>query len=181
MITKIADVPKLVLKGRDDPRAAFPEIRALAASAHWQEREVAATALVEISKKQSAAVVAELLRWTRDPDPNIRRASCEGLRDVARRTPADVLPVLERLRADEALYVRKSVANVLRNAAKRHPAFVLDLCRRWAHERNLHTNWIVKDGLRKLRESDPNAVEAIIASLRGHKGVTSPKDREENT
>jgi 3-methyladenine DNA glycosylase AlkC len=168
MITKIADVPQLVPKGRDDPRAAFPEIRALAASAHWQEREVAATALVEISKKRSTAVVAELLRWTRDPDPNIRRTASEGLRDVARRTPADVLPVLERLRADEDLYVRKSIANVLRNAGKRHPAFVLDLCRRWAREGNPHTNWIVKDGLRKLRESEPNTVEAIIASLGRH-------------
>src|SRR5690349_10947789 len=100
MITKIADVPHLLSKGRMDPKAVFPEIRTLAASESWQVREVAATALVEIGKKQSEAVVAELLRWARNKDPNIRRAASEGLREVSRRTPAMVAPVLELLRQD---------------------------------------------------------------------------------
>lgn len=165
MITRIANVPHLVPKGRADPKAAFPEVRSLAASGNWQEREVAATALVEISKKQADAVVAELLRWARDPDPNVRRAASEGLRDLARTTPDAVVSVLELLRADPALYVRKSVANVLRNAGKRHPGFVLDLCRRWAKVGDPHTDWVVKDGLRKLRESEPEQVERVVSSL----------------
>jgi len=165
MIIKIADVPHLVPKGRADPKAAFPEIRSLASSDNWGEREVAATALVEISKKQADAVVAEMLWWARDPDPNVRRTASEGLRGLARTTPDTVVPVLELLRADPALYVRKSVANVLRNAGKRHPGFVLDLCRRWARNGNPHTNWVVKDGLRKLRESEPEEVEQIVSSL----------------
>src|SRR4051812_14834803 len=106
MIDKIADVPHLVSKGRADPRAAFPEIRSLAASDRWQTREVAATALVEISKKQPDAVVGEMLRWARDRDRNIRRAASEGLRDVARKSPDAVAPVLELLRGDPDLYVR---------------------------------------------------------------------------
>ena len=106
MITKIADVPHLVPKGRVNPKAAFPEIRSLAASQSWQEREVAATALVEISKKRADAVVAELRRWARSRDPNIRRAASEGLRDLARKTPDVVVPVLELLLADPVLYVR---------------------------------------------------------------------------
>lgn len=51
MITKLADVPDLVKGGRTRPEVAFPRIRRLAASEHWQEREVAATALVEIGKR----------------------------------------------------------------------------------------------------------------------------------
>jgi 3-methyladenine DNA glycosylase AlkC len=164
-IIKIADVPHLVPKGRANPKAAFPEIRLLAASENWGEREVAATALVEISKKQADAVVAEMLNWARDPNPNIRRTASEGLRGIARTKPDAVIPVLELLRADAALYVRKSVANVLRNAGKKNPEFILDLCRRWAKLGNPHTDWIVKDGLRKLRESDPEPVERVVKSL----------------
>jgi 3-methyladenine DNA glycosylase AlkD len=137
VITKIADVPDLVPKGRTDPVAAFREIRALAASKSWQEREVAATALVEISKKHADA----------------------------RRTPDAVVAVLELLRGDADSYVRKSVANVLRNAGKRHPAFILNICRRWATVGDPHTDWIVKDGLRQLRESEPEAVARILNSL----------------
>ncbi len=165
MVTKIADVPHLVPKGRADPQAAFPEIRALAASASWQEREVAATALVGISKRQPGAVVAEVRQWAGDADANLRRAASEGLRGLAGRDPAAVVGVLEVLRADPSLYVRKSVANVLRNAGRRHPAFVLGLCRRWARENNPHTNWVVKDGLRKLCESEPEAVALITDAL----------------
>ena len=165
MVTKIADVPHLVPKGRANPQDAFPEVRALAASDDWREREVAATALVEISKKQAEAVVAELQQWASDTDPNVRRAASEGLRGLVRASPEAVAPVLELLRGDPALYVRKSVANLLRDASKRHAAFVLYLCRRWAKDGNPHTDWVVKDGLRKLRESDPEAVERIVGSL----------------
>lgn len=166
MVTKIADVPHLVPKGRANPKAAFAEIRALAASAEWKEREVAATALVEIAKKQPDAVVAELTRWAKHKDANVRRAASEGLRGLARARPEAVTGVLELLRADPALYVRKSVGNILRDASKRHPEFVLALCRRWAAAGDPHTNWIINDGLRKLRESDPTAVQTVLDSLK---------------
>ena len=65
----------------------------------------------------------------------------------------------------------KSVANVLRNAGKRHPAFVLDLCRKWAALGDPHTNWIVKDGLRKLRESEPEQVQRIVESIVTKRGA----------
>jgi 3-methyladenine DNA glycosylase AlkC len=165
MITKISDVPHLVTKGGIDPMTAFPEIRSLAASVSWQEREVAATALVEISKKQGDAVVRELLQWAQDQDSNVRRAASEGLRHLARNSPEVVVPVLELLRSDSVLYVRKSVANVLRNAGKKHPEFVLELCRRWSDLGDSNTAWIIKDGLRKLREKEPKRVDQVLSVL----------------
>ncbi len=165
MITKIADLPQLVPKGHADPNSAFPEIRNLAASDNWQEREVAATALVEISKKQPDAVLDKLLMWARDPDANIRRTASEGLRDLARKRPEALVAVLDLLRSDSSLYVRKSVGNILRNAGKKHPAFVLNLCRRWAKAGEHHVDWVIRDGLRKLRESEPEQVDRILDSL----------------
>lgn len=167
MVTKVAEIAELVREGRADPEAAFPRVRPLAASEHWQEREVAATALVEMAKKQPAAVAAEMLRWSTDPDPNVRRASCEGLRGLARTTPDAVCPVLDALRSDPSGYVRKSVANLLRDASKKHPAFVLGLCRRWAPLADCHTRWVIREGLKKLRESELDQVEAIVTSFQG--------------
>jgi 3-methyladenine DNA glycosylase AlkC len=165
MITKLADIPELVKNGRTRPNAAFPRLRQLAASGHWQEREVAAMALVEISKKQAGAVTAEMLRWSADPDPNVRRASCEGLRGLVRTTPGAVAPVLQALRADPSLYVRKSVANLLRDASIKHPAVVLGLCRGWARSADRHTCWVIRHGLKKLDATEPEQVQAILALL----------------
>ena len=106
-----------------------------------------------------------MLIWSGAPDLNIRRTASEGLREIARRNPARVLPVLENLKKDSALYVRKSVANVLRNAGRKHPDFVLQTCSMWAAQGNANTNWIVKDALRKLKETHPKEVEQIINSL----------------
>ena len=89
----------------------------------------------------------------------------EGLRHLARKVPTAILPILELLRADPDLYVRKSVANILRNAGKRDPEFILTLCQRWAEHQHKHTNWVIKDGLRKLRASQPEQVEQIVSSL----------------
>ena len=156
----------MVRRGRADPTEVFPEIRALAASESWQEREVAATALVEISKKQQDAVVREMGRWATNADANIRRTASEGLRHVARTAPANVVPVIEALRGDSELYVRKSVGNILRNAGNKYPDFVLELCHRWGARGDLFTNWTIKDGLKKLLATRPEEVRRILGALR---------------
>jgi 3-methyladenine DNA glycosylase AlkC len=166
MVTKVADVRDIVKTGVANPRKAFPNIKALAKSDDWVKREVSATALVEISKKHPEKIVAEMVRWSQDDNPNVRRTSSEGLRYIARKHPAAVLPVLENLNNDSSLYVRKSVANVLRNAGNYDPDFVLDVCSRWAKLGDPNTNWIVKDGLRKLKKTRPTEVDAIVGSLR---------------
>ena len=164
MVSKVADVQDIVKTGVVNPRKAFPIIKALAKSEDWVKREVSATALVEISKKQPEKVVTEMLTWSKDTNPNIRRTASEALRHIARKHPAHVLPVLENLKADASLYVRKSVGNVLRNAGNYDPDFVLGVCSRWATLHDPNTNWIIKDGLRKLKTTRPEEVEHILRS-----------------
>ena len=86
----------------------------LASSEDWQEREVAATILVEGSKKKLVEIVDEMILWASHPNPNIRRTASEGLRDVARKNPEIVLPVIVKLRDDPNIYVKKgSVAKII--------------------------------------------------------------------
>ncbi|MFZ2490541.1 MAG: DNA alkylation repair protein [Thermoanaerobaculia bacterium] len=164
-IAKIADVPDLARDAMDDLGRALPRIRKLAASDGWTEREVAATVLVEVSRKKPDAVLEAMQAWARDRDPNIRRAASESMRSMARRDPMRVLPILEGLRADESLYVRKSVASMLRNASGKHPGFVLRVAQRWAKEFGPRTNRIIREGVKKLRRSHADEVAILLASL----------------
>jgi 3-methyladenine DNA glycosylase AlkC len=84
-----------------------------------------------------------LARWTRDPDPHVRRLVSEGTRPRlpwAMRLPeflADpnlALPLLEKLKDDPVLYVRRSVANHLGDIAKDHPEVAFDVCETWLDE-----------------------------------------------
>lgn len=94
IVTKVSDVKELVQKALEDPKEAFPYARKLAESEDWKVREVAATALVEISKKRRREVVEEALGWVEDDNENVRRAAVEGLRDIARKEPNDIVAVL---------------------------------------------------------------------------------------
>ncbi|CAN5713042.1 hypothetical protein BH23GEM1_BH23GEM1_06550 [soil metagenome] len=143
----------------------FPELRDLAASEEWQAREVAATAMVELSKRDPDSVAKEAARWARDRDPNVRRAASEGLRNLVQREPEKVLPVLHALRADPNRYVQKSVANVLRNATRKQLPFVLRLCSEWAESRDANTHWIIRDGLRKAAAAAPQETARILKSI----------------
>ena len=163
MVTKLSDVTDIARQAIDEPRRSFPAIMKLASSPDWKEREVAATILVEASKKKPNEIIAEMTLWADHPDPNVRRTASEGLRDIARKKPELVLPVIAKLKGDSDIYVKKSVANVLRNAGNYHPKYVLKVCEEWAAGRNSHTAWIIKDGLRKLRATYPEKVEEIVA------------------
>ncbi|HEY0429034.1 MAG TPA: HEAT repeat domain-containing protein [Pyrinomonadaceae bacterium] len=142
----------IVRQAIDDPKQSFPVIMKLAMSEDWKEREVAATILVETGKKRPGQVIEEMFLWADHTNPNVRRTASEGLREIARRKPELILPILEKLKRDAHIYVKKSVANVLRNAGNYHPDFVLRICSEWAADKNPHTDWIIKDGLRKLRK-----------------------------
>ena len=165
-ISKVSDVPEVTREAIADLQRALPLVRKLAASSDWKEREVAATILVEASKKNAEGVLAAMGKWAGDPDPNIRRAASESLRGLARCDPARILPILDRLNDDESLYVRKSVASMLRNASGKHADFVLQVARRWARDASTRTQWVIREGLKKLRESHRDEVSRVLESFR---------------
>ncbi|MBU3978083.1 HEAT repeat domain-containing protein [Patescibacteria group bacterium] len=165
MVTKVSDVKNIVKNGIQNPKSVFSQIRQMAESEDWKIREVAATALVEISKKKTDEVVEEMSNWAKDSNPNVRRTASEGLRDVARKNPDKVIAVLDKLKTDKDIYVKKSVANVLRNATRNSAEFVLNICLKWALLKNPDTNWIIKDGLRKAKTTNSKEVERILKSL----------------
>lgn len=158
----IEDVRDIIEKGIQNLQDALPEIRELSSSDDWEKKEDAATALVEISKKREDEDVNVMITWAEDKDPNIRRVSSEGLRWVARRNPKKILPVIEKLKTDDSLYVKKSIAALLRAISKKNPEFVIDLCKRWARIQNKNTNWIIKQGIKKLSEKQQEELKSLI-------------------
>jgi hypothetical protein len=61
MGTKLTDVTDIVKQAIEDPQQSFPAIMELASSEDWKAREVAATILVEVSKKKLVDIVAEIV------------------------------------------------------------------------------------------------------------------------
>jgi 3-methyladenine DNA glycosylase AlkC len=108
------------------------------------------------------ATYAQMVAWTADENPHVRRLASEGIRPRLpwaprlrhfQKDPAPVLALLERLKDDPELYVRRSVANNLNDIAKDHPDVVVDFCRRWLDGATPERRWIVKHALRSLVKS----------------------------
>lgn len=158
----IDNVRDIIEKGIHSLNAVLPEIRKLAFSDDWRKREDAATALVEISKKKEDEVVNEMMLWAEDEDPYVRRTASEGLRGVARRNPEKILPVIEKLKTDDSIYIKKSVVALLRAISKKNPEFVIDLCRKWVRLKNKNTNWIIKQGIKKLSEDQQEELTSLL-------------------
>lgn len=106
---------------------------------------------------QPERTLGQLLRWTRDPDPHVRRWCSEGTRPRlpwAPRIPAFVrdprpaLPILEALRDDPELYVRRSVANHLGDIAKDHPDLVFEICGQWLEGASAERRWLLRHAVR---------------------------------
>ncbi len=101
--------------------------------------------------------LAQLLEWTQDPDPHVRRLCSEGSRPRlpwAQRIPAFVqdprptFPILETLKDDPSLYVRRSVANHIGDIAKDHPALAFELCERWLDGASPERKWLIRHAVR---------------------------------
>ncbi len=156
--SKVDQIDSLVKEGLSEPNVVFSRIKIMAKSADWKVREVAATALVRISKKHSGAIIEQMEKWAGDKDENIRRTSVESLRGIARLAPNSVLSILEKLKTDGSLYVKKSVANIMRDASKGDPKLISALCEKWLKVKNENTYWIIKNGVKKLPANEQNRI-----------------------
>lgn len=124
--------------------------------------------------QQQARTLAQLLEWTGDPDPHVRRLCSEGTRPRlpwASRIPAfiddpsPVLPILEALKDDDELYVRRSVANHLGDIAKDHPGLAFDLCARWLAGASTERKWLIRHALRHpAKKGDREALRLRAAA-----------------
>jgi 3-methyladenine DNA glycosylase AlkC len=101
--------------------------------------------------------IKQLMKWTHDPSPHVRRLCSEGSRPRlpwAMRIPAFVndpqptLPILERLKDDSELYVRRSVANHIGDIAKDHPDLAFDICEKWLKGADHNRKWVIRHALR---------------------------------
>jgi 3-methyladenine DNA glycosylase AlkC len=51
----------------------------------------------------------------------------------------------------------------LREASKSNYQLVLDLCQKWAGVRNPNTDWIIKDGMKKLPTKEQEILKSLMA------------------
>lgn len=84
--------------------------------------------------------LAHLKKWSKDPDPHVRRLISEGTRPLLpwgerlpefMTDPGLAMPLLERLHRDESDYVRLSVSNHLNDFSKAHPELVMETLSKW--------------------------------------------------
>jgi len=108
--------------------------------------------------KHPEKVMAYMLKWSTNKNPNIRRFASEGCRprlpwgmaiQSFKKDPSLILPILENLKNDDSEYVRKSVANNLNDIAKDNPQIVIDIIKKWKGQTK-NTDWIIKHGARTL-------------------------------
>lgn len=125
--------------------------------------------------KKPQETLEQLMVWTKDPSPHVRRWVSEGTRprlpwgEVLRdfiRDPRPTLQLLEELKYDEELYVRKSVANHLNDITKDHPELVLKTLKRWKKncpkEHKIKIDWITRHALRtQVKAGNPEALKLL--------------------
>jgi 3-methyladenine DNA glycosylase AlkC len=128
-------------------------IRPFAADGHFGVREWAWLAVRPHIHESLEETFGLLLKWTQDPDENIRRFASESTRPRGvwskhimelRENPAPGLVILDLLKSDPSKYVQDSVGNWLNDVAKDRPYFVRETLDRW------------------LTESDSDATHAIV-------------------
>jgi 3-methyladenine DNA glycosylase AlkC len=124
--------------------------------------------------QQQERTLAQLMAWTSDANPHVRRLCSEGTRSrlpwgvripAFITNPEPVLPILEALKCDESLYVRRSVANHLGDIAKDHPDKVFEICDRWLKVATPEVKWLIRHALRHpAKKGDKTALELRAAA-----------------
>jgi 3-methyladenine DNA glycosylase AlkC len=123
--------------------------------------------------RYSEKTLAQLIEWTGDDNPHVRRLVSEGTRPrlpwaprlpMFQRDPAPVLELLERLKDDPVRYVQRSVANNLNDIAKDHPDRVIAICKRWLTGAPPGRTWIVNHALRSLVKSTHSGALRLVGA-----------------
>jgi 3-methyladenine DNA glycosylase AlkC len=112
----------------------------------------------------------QMLTWSRDADPHVRRLASEGFRPRLpwgiglpdlKRDPTPIIPVLEQLKKDPSEVVRRSVANNLNDISKDHPDLVVRLLSEWA-DGSLEIEATTRHALRTLlKQGHPGALQLL--------------------
>ena len=115
--------------------------------------------------------LAQLRRWTKDPNEHVRRLVSEGTRPrlpwgcrlrCFQADPTGPLELLEYLKDDPSEVVRRSVANHLNDIAKDHPARVVAVAKRWQKGANENRQKIIRHALRTLvKDGHPQALKLL--------------------
>jgi 3-methyladenine DNA glycosylase AlkC len=130
--------------------------------------EFAIRGFIEDSPKKTLKVLA---KWTRDPDPHVRRLVSEGTRprlpwgtrvQALLDDPKPGIALIEKLKDDPSEYVRRSVANHLNDVAKDRPKLVTDTCKKWAKGANTDRLRLIHHALRTLVKQGDRAALRIL-------------------
>jgi 3-methyladenine DNA glycosylase AlkC len=124
--------------------------------------------------QQQERTLTQLMDWTVDTNPHVRRLCSEGTRSrlpwgvripAFITNPEPVFPILEALKCDESLYVRRSVANHLGDIAKDHPEKVFEICDRWLSGATAEVKWLIRHALRHpAKKGDKLALQLRMAA-----------------
>ncbi|WP_339238513.1 DNA alkylation repair protein [Paenibacillus sp. FSL R5-0517] len=135
-------------------------IRPFAADHHFGVREIAWMAVREPISADLSSALHDLIPWSVDPDPLIRRFAIECIRPRGvwakhipelKENPAMALPLLDAVKSDAHKYVQDSVSNWLNDAGKTNPEWVRQVCDTWIQQSDTkHTLRIITRAKRSL-------------------------------
>ncbi|WP_145413996.1 DNA alkylation repair protein [Paenibacillus xylanexedens] len=136
------------------------QIRPFAADAHFGVREIAWMAVRDSIRADLLTALQDLIPWSSDPDPMIRRFAIESTRprgvwakhiQPLKDHPEIALPLLSPVKSDAHPYVQDSVSNWLNDASKTNPDWVRQTCAMWIEQSDTKpTQRIVKRGQRSI-------------------------------
>jgi len=144
-------------------KARLLKMRPFAADSHFGVREWSWIAVRPHLAADVTQAIRELITWTGDDDPNIRRFSVESIRPRGvwcehikelKAHPEYAEELLDRLCADPSRYVQDSVSNWINDASKSQPEWAMRLCHRWQSGASEHTKRIISRALRTLKKKE---------------------------
>ena len=115
--------------------------------------------------------LAQLRKWSKDPNEHVRRLVSEGTRPRLpwaprlrefQKNPRPVLELLDGLKDDPSLYVRRSVANNLNDIGKDHPELLFATARQWMKDAPKEREWLVRHALRSaVKRGESGALDVL--------------------